>query len=596
MTIGDWRSVWDEKRQRYYYYNRSTRETQWSLPEVFKLTMSKDDAQPRDVDEIYDAGDEHREAPARTLIDLGSPIKPIWRAATDSKGRMYYYNRITRETTWTKPDETMLEAAIHTTPPPSSVGGNELMHWRKAYDQKSGKPYFYNVQTKVRQWTVPDGWVESDPTVKGAVGLTESLGPPSVSPSRKLLSSSIVDRATLSRERLEFPEVPTWKEAVDPKTGRTYWYNKMTRETQWNKPEELQFVDDDQALHEDAIPAQTKRTDHHERLANSHPFNAMSSSVSQTITMGNTRIPPRASSPEPRLRSASPMLTSPRAVGLNATLDSGTLALSDDSEADANGMQDDVMQPVYTIMSPDISRVTATPNGTPRTLAKQIGVSKTEMAPRHAPVEQKIPVKQFNTQPPPKLSSPRSTSPPPKQAEPRRPQSLPAEAPLPLSETVSRPQTPRSIAVEETVRSVYSTALLSPASREVQLSGHLQKRSKEGLKGWLRRYFVTHRWLLMCYSKEPQLQPDVPPLAVIDLRCLSMLRVVEEIEERGRSVHGDGTTTYTGQPFYTIEFDGPDVGLYTLKAANAQEALRWYSGLLKILHKYGCSARPNSEL
>lgn len=30
-----------------------------------------------------------------------------------------------------------------------------------------------------------------------------------------------------------------WREATDPKTGRTYYYNKVTKATQWNKPLEL---------------------------------------------------------------------------------------------------------------------------------------------------------------------------------------------------------------------------------------------------------------------------------------------------------------------------------------------------------------------
>jgi len=31
-----------------------------------------------------------------------------------------------------------------------------------------------------------------------------------------------------------------WVEAADPKSGRTYFYNKLTKKTQWTRPAELE--------------------------------------------------------------------------------------------------------------------------------------------------------------------------------------------------------------------------------------------------------------------------------------------------------------------------------------------------------------------
>lgn len=39
-----------------------------------------------------------------------------------------------------------------------------------------------------------------------------------------------------------------WKEAVDPKSGRTYYYDAATRETQWRKPLELASVEERRAI------------------------------------------------------------------------------------------------------------------------------------------------------------------------------------------------------------------------------------------------------------------------------------------------------------------------------------------------------------
>mmetsp|Transcript_7183 Transcript_7183/g.13285 ORF Transcript_7183/g.13285 Transcript_7183/m.13285 type:complete len:631 (-) Transcript_7183:117-2009(-) len=36
---------------------------------------------------------------------------------------------------------------------------------------------------------------------------------------------------------------PVWKSAVDPATGRTYYYDAVTRKTQWNKPPELKALE-----------------------------------------------------------------------------------------------------------------------------------------------------------------------------------------------------------------------------------------------------------------------------------------------------------------------------------------------------------------
>ena len=41
-----------------------------------------------------------------------------------------------------------------------------------------------------------------------------------------------------------------WKSAEDPRTGRTYYYHEITRETQWRKPTELASDEEKRAMEE----------------------------------------------------------------------------------------------------------------------------------------------------------------------------------------------------------------------------------------------------------------------------------------------------------------------------------------------------------
>ena len=52
------------------------------------------------------------------------------------------------------------------------------------------------------------------------------------------------------RFRVCFGVMSDWQSAVDPKSGRTYYYNAVTRETQWRKPVEL-ATDDERMLMEE---------------------------------------------------------------------------------------------------------------------------------------------------------------------------------------------------------------------------------------------------------------------------------------------------------------------------------------------------------
>ena len=68
-----------------------------------------------------------------------------WRATVDSTtNKTYYYNKKTREVSWTKPEGF----------------GHCDEHWRSAKDLSTGKTYYYHKKTKEVSWTKPDGFKE----------------------------------------------------------------------------------------------------------------------------------------------------------------------------------------------------------------------------------------------------------------------------------------------------------------------------------------------------------------------------------------------------------------------------------------------------
>jgi hypothetical protein len=60
----------------------------------------------------------------------------VWRACLDQNGRTYYYNKQTKVTSWKLPDGAVVEETgqVKQTPQPSSS------EWRRAVDKQSGRP------------------------------------------------------------------------------------------------------------------------------------------------------------------------------------------------------------------------------------------------------------------------------------------------------------------------------------------------------------------------------------------------------------------------------------------------------------------------
>jgi len=163
--------------------------------------------------------EEKKEIPAPAPVSPRAPetpkLPPDWAEVKDPRsGKTYYYNKKTKETSWTapavEPEPEPAEAEPEPEPeprpqpepeprpqpeePPSPAVDALPPGWVEAKDPKSGKTYYYNKTTKETSWKKPSASAAAD----------------------------------------ELP--PHWAEVKDPNSGKTYYYNKVTKETSWKRP------------------------------------------------------------------------------------------------------------------------------------------------------------------------------------------------------------------------------------------------------------------------------------------------------------------------------------------------------------------------
>ena len=94
----------------------------------------------------------------------------LWNAAVDpSTGKTYYYNKSTKEVSWTIPEGYSENAKKDMREDEQTRNDNETKakggdsdidkHWRETVDPSSGKKYYYNKKTKMVSWEKPAGFI-----------------------------------------------------------------------------------------------------------------------------------------------------------------------------------------------------------------------------------------------------------------------------------------------------------------------------------------------------------------------------------------------------------------------------------------------------
>jgi len=133
-----------------------------------------------------------------------------WAEHKDPKtGKTYFYNKVTKSTQWSRPAEMDGGAA------PAAAGdlATNPAYWATGSDPKTGRTYYYNKKTKQTSWKRPE-----------CMGPDPNAGAAKQSPANKPAASSDPN------------DMANWREATDEKSGKPYWYNKVTKKTTWKNP------------------------------------------------------------------------------------------------------------------------------------------------------------------------------------------------------------------------------------------------------------------------------------------------------------------------------------------------------------------------
>lgn len=109
------------------------------------------------------------------------PAASVWSEHLTKEGRVYYYNRSTKQSSWEKPADFDGDSAADagggggskkSSSTSSSSGAASSVEWEELWDPKNERAYYYNRATRKTQWLRPEG-VEIKPYV-GAGAATSS--------------------------------------------------------------------------------------------------------------------------------------------------------------------------------------------------------------------------------------------------------------------------------------------------------------------------------------------------------------------------------------------------------------------------------------
>jgi hypothetical protein len=418
-----------------------------------------------------------------------------WKSAVDPSGRPYFYNKATKETAWRLPEgaarvgggtvaDVPLAVAATAASSSSAPAPRRKALWREVVDERTGKTYWYNRETRVSSWTAP----QSAPAPAPAADDSPALLPAG------------------------------WRSAQDPRSGRTYYYNKGTKERSWKPPSAAPPAaaannnDDDEEEEDEGVRAPTQEE-------SAPPVSASRRQSAHAVSAAVAEpspgpAPAAASSSSPRDFDLAGSLAALRRarmlLGANEDAEDGTQGSAEPlGAAAAVADPSDSMSSPASVRSPALARTSPSP---PATAIATADALPDDASPFPVVVARAPGAKAVRKRP--AASSVLLEQ----QGERAHQRTVEAED----GAAVVAPRSLRGLLPP----SVPGTAL-SPESHALQMGGYLFKKSRKGWRSWLRRFFVTQRWHLLYYEADSS--PAESPLGIVDLRFLVELRAGDEL-------------------------------------------------------------------
>lgn len=164
----------DPKSGKTYYCNKATKKSQWTRP-----------AEMGPADGASSRSTSKSKAPlGEAEKKAASADKANWKQRKDEKsGKMYYYNKVTKESTWQIP---------------ACLAGDESVQsdWREVTDPSSGRTYWYDKVHKTRTWYNPHTKKEDGKDGKTVSGAKPAADKPAAAAAAKPATETQAATAT----------------------------------------------------------------------------------------------------------------------------------------------------------------------------------------------------------------------------------------------------------------------------------------------------------------------------------------------------------------------------------------------------------------